>query len=197
MKDRTGKELSTQEVLEKGINRMGSIGEDFNLMLLRWVGYVPSRKFRKLMYRLSGVKIGKGSTVHMWCNFYDPTHITIGEDTIIGDHAFLDGRDQLTIGNHVAFASSVMIYNSQHDIDDEHFRPISKPVIIEDYVFIGPRSIILPGVTIGKGAVVAAGAVVSKDVAPFTVVGGVPAVKIRDRKLTNPLYRLGRARMFQ
>jgi len=197
MKDRTGKELSTQEVLEKGINRMGSIGEDFNLMLLRWVGYVPSRKFRKLMYRLSGVKIGKGSTVHMWCNFYDPTHITIGEDTIIGDHAFLDGRDQLTIGNHVALASSVMIYNSQHDIDDEHFRPISKPVIIEDYVFIGPRSIILPGVTIGKGAVVAAGAVVSKDVAPFTVVGGVPAVKIRDRKLKNPLYTLGRVRMFQ
>jgi len=197
MKDRTGKELSTQEVLEKGINRMGSIGEDFNLMLLRWVGYIPSRKFRKLMYRLSGVKIGKGSTVHMWCNFYDPTHITIGEDTIIGDHAFLDGRDQLTIGNHVALASSVMIYNSQHDIDDEHFRPISKPVIIEDYVFIGPRSIILPGVTIGKGAVVAAGAVVSKDVAPFTVVGGVPAVKIRDRKLKNPLYTLGRVRMFQ
>src|SRR3989344_1311707 len=197
MKDRTGKELSTQEVLEKGINRMGSIGEDFNLMLLRWVGYVPSRKFRKLMYRLSGVKIGKGSTVHMWCNFYDPTHITIGEDTIIGDHAFLDGRDQLTIGNHVALASSVMIYNSQHDIDDEHFRPISKPAIIEDYVFIGPRSIILPGVTIGKGAVVAAGAVVSKDVAPFTVVGGVPAVKIRDRKLKNPLYTLGRVRMFQ
>ena len=197
MKDRTGKELSTQEVLEKGINRMGSIGEDFNLMLLRWVGYIPSRKFRKLMYRLSGVKIGKGSTVHMWCNFYDPTHITIGEDTIIGDHAFLDGRDQLTIGNHVGFASSVMIYNSQHDIDDEHFRPISKPVIIEDYVFIGPRSIILPGVTIGKGAVVAAGAVVSKDVAPFTVVGGVPAVKIRDRKLKNPLYTLGRVRMFQ
>ncbi|KKR50505.1 MAG: Acetyltransferase, partial [Candidatus Levybacteria bacterium GW2011_GWA2_40_16] len=77
------------------------------------------------------------------------------------------------------------------------FRPISKPVIIEDYVFIGPRSIILPGVTIGKGAVVAAGAVVSKDVAPFTVVGGVPAVKIRDRKLKNPLYTLGRVRMFQ
>ncbi|MBI4137287.1 acyltransferase [Candidatus Roizmanbacteria bacterium] len=166
-------------------------------MVLRWVGYIPSRKIRKAIYQLSGIRIGKGSTVHMWANFYEPKNIVIGEDTIIGDHAFLDGRDNLTIGNHVALASSVMIYNAQHDIDDEHFSPVSRPVTIEDYVFIGPRAIILPGVTIGKGAVVAAGAVVSKDVAPFTVVGGVPAVKIRDRKLTNPLYRLGRARMFQ
>lgn len=197
MKDRTGRVLSTAEILKKGVNRIGSIGEDLNLMLLRWVGLVPSRTFRRWMYRLSGIKMGKGSVIHMWCNFYDPTNITVGHDTIIGDHAFLDGRDRLTIGNHVAFASSVMVYNSQHDIDDEHFSPISKPVTIEDYVFIGPRAIILPGVTIGKGAVVAAGAVVSRDVPPFTVVGGVPAVKIRDRKLTNPLYILGRARMFQ
>ncbi|MCR4264363.1 MAG: acyltransferase [Candidatus Roizmanbacteria bacterium] len=197
MKDKTGKELSPSEVFEKGINRMGSIGLDFHLMVLRWVGCVPSRKFRKAMYRAAGVEIGKGSTIHMWANFYEPKNITVGDDTIIGDHVFLDGRDQLRIGNHVALASSVMIYNAQHDIDDEHFRPVSKPVVIEDYVFIGPRAIILPGVTVGKGAVVAAGAVVSKDVAPFTVVGGVPAVKIRDRKLTNPLYTLGRARMFQ
>ena len=75
--------------------------------------------------------------------------------------------------------------------------PVSSPVIIEDYVFIGPRSIILPGVKIGKGAVVAAGAVVSKDVAPYAIVGGVPAKIIGERKLKNLHYKLGRANWFR
>ena len=64
-------------------------------------------------------------------------------------------------------------------------------------MFIGPRAIILPGVKIGKGAVVGAGAVVTKDVAPFKVVGGVPAKEIGERKNKNPNYKLGRARLFQ
>ena len=129
--------------------------------------------------------------------FYDPSNIEIGEDTIIGEDAVLDGRDKLKIGNHVALASGVMIFNSQHEIDDEHFSPSSAPVIIEDYVFIGPRAIIQPGVKIGRGAIVAAGAVVTKDVPPFTIVGGVPAKTIGERKLKDLHYKLGRARWFR
>lgn len=197
IKDKTGKELSTEEVIQKGVVRAGSIGLDFVLMILYCVGRIPSHMIRQFAYQLVGMRLGKGSTIHMWGRFYNPANIIIGEDTIIGDHVFLDGRATLTIGNHVAFASSVMVYNAQHDIEDPHFTAIEKPVVIEDYVFVGPRAIILPGVTIGKGAIVAAGAVVTKDVPPFTVVGGVPAVKIRDRKLTNPHYILGRARLFQ
>ena len=85
-------------------------------------------------------------------------------------------------GNHVNIGSSVMIYNSEHDIDSEDFHAISAPVEIEDYVFIGPRAIILPGVTVKKGAVVGAGAVVTKDVEEFKIVGGVPARIIGERK---------------
>jgi len=70
-------------------------------------------------------------------------------------------------------------------------------VKIEDYVFIGPRVIIQPGVKIGYGAIVAAGAVVTKDVLPYSIVGGVPANIIGERKLKNLHYRLGRARLFQ
>ncbi len=196
-KDKYGKKLSGSQIIEKGLNRVSSTILDFELMMLRWVSHVPSHVFRKFIYRISGMKIGKGSTVHMWANFFDPTGIQIGEDSIIGDHAFLDGRDKLVIGNHVDIASSVMIYNSEHDLGSEDFRAIVAPVTIDDYVFIGPRAIILPGVKIGKGSVVAAGAVVAKDVADFTIVGGVPAKMIGERKNKSLNYRLGRARLFQ
>jgi maltose O-acetyltransferase len=133
----------------------------------------------------------------MWANFFEPGNIQIGNDTIIGDHAFLDGRSTLTIGNHVDIASSVMIYNSEHDLEKEDFSARVEPVEIGDYVFIGPRVIILPGVKVGLGAIVAAGAVVTKDVPDFAIVGGVPAKVIGERKNKNPNYKLGRARLFQ
>ena len=200
-KDKTGKTLTLSEALPKIFNRFYNYWLDFELMLLRWVGNVPSHIFRNFIYKLAGLRIGSGSTLHMWANFYMPKNIVIGEDSIIGDHAFLDGRAPLKIGSHVDIASSVMIYNSEHNIADNNFAVVGKvteePVTIGDYVFIGPRVTILPGVTIGRGAVIAAGAVVTKDVADFKIVGGVPAKEIGDRPLKNPTYILGRARLFQ
>jgi maltose O-acetyltransferase len=197
IKDKNGKTLSTTEIISKVINRISNYFLDFKLMLLRWVGYIPFHTIRNMKYKFFGMKIGKGSTIHMWANFFNPKNIKIGEDTIIGDHAFLDGRDKLIIGNHVDIASSVMIYNSEHDLSKDDFSAITAPVEIEDYVFIGPRVTIMPGVKIGKGAVVAGGAVVTKDVDTFTIVGGVPAKPIGERKNKNPDYKLGRARLFQ
>ncbi len=181
----------------KVVNRIFNIFLDFELMLLRWLGYVPSHTLRTLGYRLAGVKINRGAKIHMWANFFNPGGVEIGEDTIIGDHCFLDGRAKLKIGAHVAIASQVLIYNSKHDVHSEDFHPVDGPVEIEDYVFIGPRAIILPGVKIGRGAVVAAAAVVTKDVAPGKIVVGVPAREIGERKIKNYRYRLGRARLFQ
>ncbi len=197
MRDRTGKKLTLEEILKKMLGRIGAISLDFKLMILRWVGYIPSHLIRKTVYRLAGIKIGSSSTIHMWANFFWPKNITIGQDTIIGDHAFLDGRAKLTIGNHVAIASQVLIYNSEHDIHSANFDPTKEPVEIGDYVFIGARAIILPGVKIGRGAVVAAGAVVTKNVPEKQIVGGVPAKPIGQRKVKKLAYRIGRARLFQ
>jgi len=133
----------------------------------------------------------------MGANFYQPKNIEIGEDTIIGYGAFLDGRSVIEVGNHVDIASEVMIYNSEHDLEREDFSATEESVKIGDYCFIGPRVIILPGVNIGKGSVIAAGAVVTKDVGDFEIVGGVPAKKIGERRNKNPKYKLGRARLFQ
>lgn len=192
-----GKTLSWNEVIRKVGNRIYNYYLDFLLMILRCIGHVPFYSIRRFFYQLAGLKIGKNSTIHMWCNFFNPKNITIGQDTIIGDHALLDGRSELTIGDHVSIASCVLIYNSEHDINSEDFRAIEEPVIIEDYVYIGARVTILPGVKIHKGAVIASGAVVTKDVPALTIVGGVPAHEIGKRNISNLNYRLGRARLFQ
>ena len=197
MKDKVGKKLTTKEMIEKIIGRLKAIALDLELMLLRWVGHIPLHIIRLLVYRLARVKIGRGSRIHMGANFFNPRGITIGNDTIIGNHCFLDGRASLKIGNHIAIASQVLIYNSEHNIHSPNFEATEEPVTIADYVFIGARAIILPGIKIGRGAVVAAGAVVTKDVPPMIMVGGVPAKKIGERKVKELNYRLGRARLFQ
>jgi maltose O-acetyltransferase len=196
-KDKTGEHLTFHKFIDKIVNRIFNIFLEFELYLLHLVGYVPSHHIRRFFYRLAGIKIGKESTIHMYARFYDPRNIQIGEDTVIGEFTTFDGRDKLIIGNHVAIASEVMIYNSEHDINDQYFKPVTGKVAIEDYVFIGPRTIILPNVIIGNGAVIAAGAVVTKDVPPWAIVAGVPAKIIGERRNKNLNYKLGRARWFR
>lgn len=181
----------------KIIRRFMAIIIEIENMLLIWIGYIPLHHLRRFFYRVAGIKIGKGSTIHTGARFYNPKNIQIGNDSIIGEGAVLDGRANLIIGNHVDVASEVMIYNSQHDINDEKFRATCESVIIEDYVFIGPRAIILPGVTLKRGAVVGAGAVVTHDVQENSIVGGVPAKEIGSRKNKNHSYELGRAAWFR
>lgn len=184
-------------MVKKIKRRAITVVREFENMLMAWTGHMPSHHFRRFVYRLGGMKLGKGSAIHTEAKFYNAKNIVIGRDTIIGEGAVLDGREKLTIGDHVDIASEVMIYNGEHDVNDPAFSPVFAPVEIGDYVFIGPRAIILPGVKIGKGAVIAAGAVVTRDVPEFMIVGGVPAKEIGERKVKNPNYHLGRAAWFR
>lgn len=195
--DRMGRKLSLFSALGKIIFRFKNWGLDFWLMILNWATWCPCWCFRKFFFKLSGVKIGPKSKIHTGVVFFNPKGVKIGQGTVIGYRSFLDGRAPLIIGDHVDVASEAMIYNSEHDIHSEDMRSTEEPVVIEDYVFIGPRAIILPGVKVGKGAIIGAGAVVTKDVAPKTIAAGIPAKEIGLRKIKNLNYRLGRTRLFQ
>jgi maltose O-acetyltransferase len=146
------------------------------------IGNIPSHFIRKSFYRhVLGIKVPDDSIIYWKARFFGPSGISIGHNTIIGNDAFLDGRGGLSIGNNVNIAGEVRIYTMEHDINSDLFAITSGQVIIEDYVYIASRVTIMPGVCIGEGAVVASGAVVTKDVEPWTLVGGVPAKPIKKR----------------
>jgi putative colanic acid biosynthesis acetyltransferase WcaF len=153
------------------------------LYLAFLTGRVPSHAFRLFMYRrVFGMKIGKRSSVHWRARFYAPHGVCIGDHTIVGNDAFLDGRCGIRIGNNVNIGGEVAIFTAEHDPDAPDFAMVGAPVAIGDYAYVGTRVTILPGVTIGEGAVAATGAVVVKDVPPYQIVGGVPARYIKDRR---------------
>ena len=111
-----------------------------------------------------------------------PYRISVGSHTNINKKSVLDGRGGLTIGNNVDIAQEVNIWTEQHDYNSPVYKSVNKAVVIEDYVWIASRATILPGVCIGRGAVIACGAVVTKDVPPLAIVAGVPAKVIGTRK---------------
>jgi len=115
--------------------------------------------------------------------------VQLGHNSIINRNVLLDGRMGLTIGNNVSISEGVAIFTLEHDPNCPEFTHCGAPIVIHDRAFIGARAIILPGVTLNEGSVVAAGAVVTHDVAAYTIVGGVPAKPIGER-CTDLTYRL-------
>lgn len=174
----------------------GRVWADLRLYWLTCVGNVPFHWFRNFWYRRAGVRLARTSSIHWKARFFCPEGLVVGENCTLGNDAFYDARDGITIGDCVNIAAEVRIYTREHDIDDPNFAECGGPVVIEDYVYIGTRVTILAGVRIGKGAVVASGAVVARDVPEFMLVGGVPAKPIRERS-RDLRYKLGYAKRFQ
>jgi acetyltransferase-like isoleucine patch superfamily enzyme len=148
------------------------------------LGTRPSHSYRKFILRhIYLMVISDTSVLYGGFEIRDPWKISIGEGSIIGDESKLDGRNGLTIGKNVNFSTGVWIWTEEHDVNDENFMSNKKggPVIIGDRAWISSRTVIIPNTHIGTGSVIAAGAVVTKDTEPYSIYGGVPAIKIGDR----------------
>jgi acetyltransferase-like isoleucine patch superfamily enzyme len=147
-----------------------------------WVGRIPSRTLRGLFLRAWLGGFGQGSGVQMSCRIQNGRKIFLGQRNVINWGCVLDGRKfSIRIGNDVSIGPEATILTLGHDPQSPDLADAGGDVVIGDRVWIAYRAIILPGVTIGEGAVVAAGAVVTKDVAPFTIVAGVPARPVGER----------------
>lgn len=132
----------------------------------------------------------------MDCRFDCAGNFSLGNNSVINGNCRIDPRGGVQIGSNVSVSDEVIILTADHDIQSKDFDGRKKEVVIEDYVWIGTRAMVLPGVRIGKGAVIAAGSVITKDVEPFCVVGGVPG-KVLKWRTDNLTYNLDYKRLFQ
>jgi acetyltransferase-like isoleucine patch superfamily enzyme len=161
------------------------------------INSIPSYTLRHAWYRnILGWRIGTkaailmGQHVQMAGVRSSGQKVSIGKGTVINQGCLLYTTGGLVIGENVSISSGVWLVTGTHDINDPQFVDLYKPIVIGDHVWIGMRATILAGITIGEGAVVMAGAVVTHDVPPYAIVGGIPARVVSQRKLQNPTYSL-------
>jgi len=156
----------------------------FYALYRRWTAVVTKSKF--VAHYPQFRQLGKTVHIEERVTINKPENITIGDETFIGRDTFLNAVNEISIGRYTAIAAGCRIITWNHVISDQttELRTTGKesaPVKIGDGVWLGYDVIVLPGVTIGEGAVVAAGAVVTDDVGSFDIVGGIPAKKIGER----------------
>jgi maltose O-acetyltransferase len=146
------------------------------------VAHVPSRRLRYLLLRFWLGQLPPSVSIQLHCRFLHARGVSIAARSVINHGCLLDGRRYpITIGSDVSIGPEAAILTLGHDPSSPEFADRGGPVTIGDHAWIGFRAIVLPGVSIGEGAVVGAGAVVSRDVPPFTIVAGNPARPIGRR----------------
>lgn len=143
--------------------------------------YIPCWFIRRLFLKFMGVSVGDNTTINMSQYILNPKNLKIGEGTHINRGCLLDARGGCYIGDNVSISYRVSLMTGSHDCNSKVFSGVYLPICIDDYVWIGAGAIVLQGVKIGKGSVVAAGAVVTKDIEPYSIVAGVPAKVIGKR----------------
>jgi|GEM_PF-253680 len=172
--------LSTREKLVKTKSFRFFVGLKFYLANHLFANQASYRLRHWYLKKFLRYKIGEDSSIHMNC-FFTGDNIEIGRNTVINRRSYFDGRVGIKIGDFVNVSPEVYMLTLQHEPNDMFFTCKGGNIVIDDYVWIGVRAIILPGVHIGEGAVIAAGAVVTRDVAPYTIVAGIPAKEVKKR----------------
>jgi len=148
-----------------------------------WVTNIPSRQIRRAYLRFWISSLGSGTSIQTGCRFLNGRKVHFGERNVINVGCLFDGRKyRISTGSDVSIGPEAAILTLGHDPQSPDFADRGGDVVIGNRVWIGYRAILLPGITIGEGAVVGAGAVVTGDVPPFAIVTGNPARKIGDRE---------------
>ena len=165
------------------------VGESKWQLLQEKVSKLPDWGFyaqKRAAFYMSTMKCGDYFYAHTGVTILYPQNVTIGERVSLNRNTMITAKAPISIGNHVLIGPNVVINSGNHGHADKNTtmdcQPHTlSPIWIEDDVWIGANCVILSGVTLGKGSIVAAGAVVTKNVEPYTIVGGVPAKKIGER----------------
>lgn len=154
-----------------------------NATLFRCFARGPLWPLRKGLLKLFGAKIGPKSLIYESCKIFAPWNLEIGHSTCIGPKTELYNKDKIVIGNNSVVSQKSSLCTASHDISSYMLPLITKPIIIGNNVWVASEAFIGPGVRINDGAIIGARAGVFKDVQSLTVVGGNPAIVLKQRKV--------------
>lgn len=135
------------------------------------------------LLKLFGAKLGKGIRIKPSINIKFPWKLTVGDDTWIGENVWIDNLELVTIGSNCCLSQGVLILTGSHDVMKASFDYISGPIVLEDGVWLGAKSIVTSGVVCGSHSVLGAGSVGDKNLEPFTIYKGNPALPVLKRKI--------------
>ena len=158
----------------------------FNLLIT----HLPGHWMRLAFLRALGARLGRGVTVFRGTTVIGVQHLALGERVQVGFRVVLDARGGLSVSHDVLLSSDVQLLTARHNLDSPDFEREVEPIVIGDHAWVGTRAVVLAGVTVNRGGVVAAGAVATRDVPPRAIVGGVPARQVGERS-GGLEYRLG------
>ena len=141
----------------------------------------PFMFHKVFLLRLFGAKIGKGLVIKPAVNIKFPWKFVIGDDCWIGEDVWIDNLDHVTIGNNVCISQNALLLTGNHDYTISSFDYKNAPIVIEDGVWIGARSVVCSGIVCKSHSILTVGSVATKSLDEFTIYQGCPAVAIRKR----------------
>jgi putative colanic acid biosynthesis acetyltransferase WcaF len=146
--------------------------------------FIPSSGFKVFLLRLFGARIGKKVTIKPCVNIKYPWFLQIGDHTWVGENVWIDSLVMITIGANVCLSQGVILLTGSHNYKTASFNLITKSVVLEDGVWIGAGAMVNLGITAGSHAMLTAGSIATKNMEPYSIYQGNPAVKIRDREIS-------------
>jgi putative colanic acid biosynthesis acetyltransferase WcaF len=152
------------------------------LPLLR-SGLIPSSSFRVRLLRLFGAKVGSGVVIKPGVRVKYPWRLTVGNHCWLGEDCWIDNLADIRLGNNVCVSQGVYFCTGNHDWTDPAFGLIVKSIVMHDGSWAGAKAVLVPGVTVGECAIAAAGSVVMKDIPPFEIHAGNPAIFVKERRV--------------
>jgi putative colanic acid biosynthesis acetyltransferase WcaF len=141
----------------------------------------PFMGIKIALLKAFGAKIGKGLVIKNNVCIKFPWKITIGDNVWLGEYAWIDNLDYVTIGNNVCISQGALLLTGNHDYTCSSFDYRNAPIVIENGAWIGAKCIVCPGVTVHSHAILTVGSIATKDMEEYTIYKGNPAIKIRDR----------------
>lgn len=141
----------------------------------------PFYSIKNALLRLFGAKLGREVEIKPCVNIKYPWLLTVGDEVWIGENVWIDNIAQVTIGSNICISQGAVVLTGSHNYKKTSFNLITGSVILEDGVWIGAKAIVNQGITVGSHAVLTSGSVATKNLEPYTIYQGNPAVKIRER----------------